>query len=357
MASPDSSLEKTRSNPPLESSENPQNFLKAVKVTQTKSVFDFGPYRLYRTPALLLRDEKVVQLTPKVLETLKVLVENAGRPVSKEELLRAIWPDTFVEESNLTQNVSVLRKALGTRLDGSGYIETIAKRGYRFAAETQVVAAIPEAAAEPAAAVPSRQLKRPVLLVIVVLALCAAGAIVYSRLRSAAAPTIRSLAVLPFKNLSGDPNQDYLADGITELLTTELSKALPLRVTSAASARRMRGRSGAAIAQALHADAWIEGSAVRAGDRLRVTVQLIQPPSNRPIWTQAYDRAMQDVPSVEEDITLAIAHEIRALTAPPRRNAARVNTEALEAYLRARYYIGLRTDTDVITGAQVRFQG
>src|SRR5215472_15155987 len=117
---------------------------------QFQGFYEFGPYRLYPGARVLMRDGATVPLTPKVLDTLKVLVERGGQPVSKEELLSAVWPHTFVEESNLAQNVSVLRKALGVA-DGNGnYIETIAKRGYRFVADVRLVPdSLPPTAPEP----------------------------------------------------------------------------------------------------------------------------------------------------------------------------------------------------------------
>src|ERR1700682_3714395 len=99
---------------------------------QTKDFYEFGPYRLDQHSRILLKDGTIVSLTPKVLDMLLVLVKNAPQPVSKEELLSTIWPGTFVEESNLAQNISVLRKALGHAPGDQPYIETLAKRGYRF---------------------------------------------------------------------------------------------------------------------------------------------------------------------------------------------------------------------------------
>ncbi len=335
-----------------ESSENSQSFLKSTNAAETKDFYEFGPYRLYRQPLVLLRDETLVPLTPKVLETLKKLIENAGRAVSKEELLRSVWPDTFVEESNLAQNVSVLRKALGAAQGGGAYIETIAKRGYRFIGEMRNVPAIPPPVVpepEADAAVPDRRsVKRLAVIIAVVLLLCAAGVILYNQLRTAGDLTIHSVAVLPLENLSGDAGQEYIAHGITELLTTELSKALPVRVTSATSAMQLRGQPVPVIARKLHVDALVEGSVVRAGDHLRVTVRLIQPSSDRQLWAETYDRDITDALLVEEGIAQAIARQIKLVAAPLRQNrTARVNRDAFEAYLRARYYISQRTDVDV----------
>jgi len=350
-----SSKEPTAS-PHPESFENSQSFLKGASTVQSKEFYEFGPYRLYPATRVLFRDGANVPLTPKVLDTLKVLVENAGQPVSKEELLRSVWPDTFVEESNLAQNVSVLRKALRAAPGSGVYIETIAKRGYRFVAAVRLVPAVqapadPEAdpAAEPAPAapVPGSSRKLAAFLVIAVL-LCAAGGLLYYR--TAANIAIRSLAVLPLRNVSGDPGQDYLANGITELLTTELGKSLPLRVTSRTSAMRFKGSNQpiAAIARELKVDALVEGSVARDGDRLRVTTELIHAPSDRHLWAQTYDRDATDVLLLEEEIARVVAREIKlnALNAN-RAPAARINRNAFESYLRARYFLDQRSEPEI----------
>jgi TolB-like protein/Flp pilus assembly protein TadD len=289
-------------------------------------------------------------MTPKVLLTLKTLVERAGEVVSKEDLLQSVWPDTHVEESNLAQSISVLRKALGATPGGGLYIETVAKRGYRFISEVRKgPASLPPAATKPEA--PSVRAiapaKRVVPLVAAALVLLAAGGL-YQLRHAASLPTIRSIAVLPFKNLSGDPGQDYLADGITELLTTELGKSLPVRVTSRTSAMRLRDQAVSAVGTALNVDAVVEGSVAQSGNRLRVTVQLIHVKKDQQLWAEVYDRDITDSVLLEEEIARAIAREINIVAAPIRQNrAASVNRDAFEAYLRARHYVGQRTESDV----------
>jgi len=283
MPSPDPSLEKPRTNPLPESLENSQSFLKAAKMAQTKDFFEFGPYRLYRAPTLLLRGEAIVALTPKVLETLKVLVQSAGQPVSKEELLRAVWPDTFVEESNLAQNVSVLRKALGTRPDGSGYIDTIPKRGYRFAGEVKEEVEAPEVSgtaptpepSQPVAPSRAKHIKPGKLVVAAAITLTAFGAFaIWRTVHHVPTPAFDSLAVLPFRNLSGDSQQDYISDGLTEALIGEVSKIGGLRVISQTSVMRYKENKKPLpeICQELKVGAVIEGSIARFGDQVRVSV-------------------------------------------------------------------------------------
>jgi TolB-like protein/DNA-binding winged helix-turn-helix (wHTH) protein/Tfp pilus assembly protein PilF len=341
-----------------ESSEKSQSFLKVARAVQSKEFYEFGPYRLYPAARVLLRDGANVALTPKVLDTLKALVENAGQPVSKEELLRSVWPDTFVEESNLAQNISVLRKALGTVPGGGAYIETIAKRGYRFVSEVRLVPAVQasvaseaEPASEPAASTPlPRSSRKPAVFLAMAMLVCVAGGLLYFRQRAAGHPVIRSIAVIPLRNVSGDPGQDYLASGITELLTTEFGKLLPVRVTSRTSAMRFKDTKLpiGAIARQLKVDAVVEGSVARQGDRLRVTTELIQASSDRHLWAETYDRDVTNVLLLEEEIALVVAREIKSNAfSADRARPAQVNRNAFESYLRARYFLDQRSEPEI----------
>jgi serine/threonine-protein kinase len=187
-------------------------------------------------------------------------------------------------------------------------------------------------------------------LVAVAIALWGAVGFGNHRQHQPGVPEIHSIAVLPLKNLSGDPQQEYFADGITELLTGELSNALPIRVTSRTSAMRYGNTDKPlpVIARELNVDAVLEGSVVRSGNRLRVTAQLIHGPSDRHLWAETYDRDLVDVPVLETEIARAVAHEIRANTAPSiRRRRPAVNPDAFEAYLRARYYLDQRTAQNI----------
>ena len=329
-----------------------------AEAQQTKSFWEFGPYRLDPSARVLFRDREIVPLTPKVLDTLVVLVEHAGQPVSKEELLRSVWPDSFVEESNLAQNIAVLRKMLGKSMDDGPFIETISKRGYRFVPVVRAVSAVdPPAASEPVerpmsvmALPPAPATRRAGLIFTIAgVLLCGAVGLWYYRRQATAPPPIRSLAVLPLKNLSGDAGQDYLADGVTELLTTELSRALPLRVTSGTSAMRYRDstKTLATIAAELKVDAVVEGSVARSGDRLRLTVQLIQARTDRHLWAETYDRTLTDAMLLQEEVARAVAREIKVQTAPAEKRGTQVNRDAFDDFLRARYYLNERNAHDV----------
>jgi TolB-like protein/DNA-binding winged helix-turn-helix (wHTH) protein/Tfp pilus assembly protein PilF len=333
---------------------------------QTKGSWEFGPYRLDPNARVLFRGREIVPLTPKVLDTLVALVEHAGQLVSKEELLPSVWPDSFVEESNLAQNIAVLRKMLGKSREDGPFIETISKRGYRFVAVVRAVPAVePPPASEPgktletlAPATESESGTPPkigrrvgfiILLTMAATLICGAVGFWNYRRQAAAPPPIRSLAVLPLKNLSGDAGQDYLADGITELLTTELSQALPLRVTSGTSAMRYRDstKTLATIAAELKVDAVVEGSVARSGDRLRLTVQLIQARTDRHVWAETYDRTLTDAMLLQEEVARAVAREIKMQTPTPEKHGTQVNREAFDDFLRARYYLNERNAHDV----------
>ncbi len=320
-----------------------------VDPLETNGLYEFGPYRLDRSSRILLRDGAVVPLTPKVVDTLAALVERAGQPLSKGELLRQVWPDTFVEESNLTQNISVLRKVLGP-----SFIETLPKRGYRFTPDVRRVSQ-PAAAFAPASseAVPRDRRRRRLVPTAAVgfVALCLAAAAGWQYWkRTVSVPAIRSLAVLPFKNFSGDPAQDYVADGMTELLTAELSRTLRLRVVSRTSAMRYRNADKhlASIARELRVDAVVEGSVAAEGGRLRVTAQLIQAATDQHLWADTYDRELSDLPVLQEEIARAVAREIQipGASVSPRR-AAPTTRGASEAYLRARFYLDQRNGQDL----------
>src|SRR6516225_4230499 len=193
------------------------------------NLYEFGPFRLDPAERSLLRDGKPVPLTPKAFELLVLLVENRGHLLKKDELIERVWPNTFVEEANLVQNVSVLRKALDDKNGGAQYIETVPKGGYRFTAA--VVDHTPAAGVESHAVEPlrsrfaSRVALRRVLAFLATAAVAVTLMLAFQRgllhLRSSGAasvPRIQSLAVLPLENLSGDPSQDYFADGMTDAL-------------------------------------------------------------------------------------------------------------------------------------------
>jgi TolB-like protein/DNA-binding winged helix-turn-helix (wHTH) protein len=296
--------------------------------------YAFGPYRLDRETRLLTRDGSLVPLTPKVVDVLLLLVENRDRLVEKQELMRAVWPDSFVEESNLTQSISVLRKTLGSDAGGQPYIETIPKRGYRF------VTPVAEA---PAQGLAKRRTRSA--LALLALGVVLAGTTAYLlKSRGPSIPDIHSVVVLPLRNLSGDPEQEYFADGITAALIGKLAKLGQLRVISYTSAMHYKGTTERLpeVARELKVDAVVEGSVTRSGDRVRISVQLIYAATDGQLWADTYEREMRDVLTLQSEVATAIAHQVRIRITPAEEgrlaSARAVNPRAYEAYLKGLYH-------------------
>jgi len=283
-----------------------------------KHLYEFGHFRLDTAERLLLRDQSPVPLTPKVFETLLALVERSGQLVEKDELIREVWPDAFVEESNLTQNISVLRRALGEHANGQRYIETVPKRGYRFVASVREVRdEQPSPAAEisfPSEAVttakeevsPRHEIEsepmavsaaqvlaasvgkssggsRRQSLTAVVICLFLAGltiALTFAwksarREKDEPLAGIKSIAVLPFNHLDGAGGEQALELGMADALITKLSSTqkINVRPTRAILKYADQAIDPLAAGRELNVDALLFGSIQESGDKMRVTVQ------------------------------------------------------------------------------------
>jgi TolB-like protein/DNA-binding winged helix-turn-helix (wHTH) protein len=308
-------------------------------------------------------NEKTVHLEPKMMEVLVCLAEHAGETVLKEKLIQAVWPDTFVTDDVLTRSISELRRVFEDDAREPRFIQTIPKRGYRLlapvtplssSAPTVALHESPAPTQDTAAGVPQREPWLPRAAVIgglaaFLLALSAVGisfpGVLAGLLGRGPTPAIHSLAVLPLQNLSGDPNQDYFADGMTEELITEISRLNALKVISRTSIMRYKktDKSLPQIAHALNVDAIVEGSVLRSGDRVRVTAQLIYARTDASLWAETYDRTLQDTLAVQEAVASAIAGRIKSSLDPSgiiQSKAPKVvNLKAHEAYL-----LGLHED-------------
>jgi TolB-like protein/DNA-binding winged helix-turn-helix (wHTH) protein/Tfp pilus assembly protein PilF len=330
----------------------------------TRTVFAFGPFGLDSNDLVLLKNDVEIPLTRKAIETLLVLVRNAGHVVTKETLLSSVWPGIFVNEATLAQNILTLRKALGRKIDGEEYIATVPKRGYRFQpAVTQVARQnssassqiVPEIQPARPSGRSSRHSYRYALLAISVVMVLSGMYLMHSRGRLAVAENangeIRSLAVLSLTNMSGDPSQDYIADGITEAITTDLAKFRSLRVVSRTSAMQYNGRKKPLpqIARELHADAIVEGGVMRSGGRVRITAQLVKAENDRQIWAESYERELRDVLVLQNEIAGDIAERVQAqITAEDRQRLATariLNPTAHEEYLKGRFFWNKRTES------------
>ena len=328
---------------------------------QAERCIEFGPFRLDPGQRLLFRGTEIVALTPKAIETLIVLVERRGQLVGKDELLRRVWPDTFVEEGTVARNVSFLRRALGDSADGSEYIETHSKRGYRFAAEVREVdgkagpatESVPEAAGAPRSAKPSAARMKHMAALAAAGVLLAAGVGGFYRSRSHAGSSERKimLAVLPFENLSGDPEQEYFSNGLTEEMITQLGRLEPgrLGVIARTSIMKYKGtrKDAGEIGRALGANYILEGSVRREGSRVRITAQLIETGDQSHVWAEDYDRELRDILAVQSEVTAAIAQQIQLKLTPEEHarlgRVSTVNPEAYESCLKGRFFWNKRT--------------
>ena len=322
--------------------------------TLTQRPYSFGPFLLDPAEKVLLCKGHAVPLPPKALETLLVLVEKHGHVTEKAELLQRVWPDTFVEEATLTQNIFTLRKALGDSADGHEYIETIPRRGYRFVAPVRALdqsGAVAKTQSQPHAA----SLYRPFLWALLGIMTMGVGAGFYFRMRSrkpgtASSPSRITLAVLPFQNFTPDPQQEYLSDGLTEEMITQLGGLNPERlgVIARTSAMHYKDTTETAgqIGQELGVEYLLEGSCRREGSRVRISAQLIRVRDQMHLWAQDYDREFSDSLALESEVTRDIAAQIQLKLAqqPTARASHPLNPVAHDAYLRGRYFWSKRSE-------------
>jgi len=335
-------------------------------IGQPQQTYEFGPFRLIPAERQLLCDGQVVALTPKAFDLLLVLVEQSGHLVEKDELLKQVWPDSFVEEANLSVKMSALRRALGEGPNDHQYIETVPKRGYRFVARVNVVRDSPspvfqqqsdssvingeeqhenqhEAKVQRYGNGTKRRTVRLKALVVSAIVVALTGLALFlwisSRRPALVDQPIRSVAVLPMENLSGDPNQEYFADGMTDALINEMGKISALRVISRQSVMQYKGTHKLLpeIARELGVDGAVEGSVTHSGERVGIRVQLIRAATDQQLWSENYDRDLRDVIALQSEVARVIASEINIkLTAQDQarlKSMRPVNSDAYEEFL------------------------
>jgi TolB-like protein/DNA-binding winged helix-turn-helix (wHTH) protein/Flp pilus assembly protein TadD len=322
-------------------------------MNKRESVLDFGDFRVDADQRLLFSHDRQIRLAPKAFDTLLTLIEADGRIVEKEELLKKIWPDTFVEEGSLARNISVLRKVLGESPDDEKYIQTIPKRGYRFVAPVKASPAEEIEPADSPAHVAPRSWRSRMIGAAVLAAACLVvwQANLRRPTRGGVNPPIQSIAVLPLENLSRDPAQDYFADGITDALITSLAQIRGLKVISRTSIMRYKGTTKPLpeIARELGVDAILEGSVQRAGNNVRITAQLIRAVSDTHLWAQSYERDLSDILRLEGELASVIAREVQVQvgtdTSKHFGRAPRIAAAAQDEYLLARHQQDKRDET------------
>ena len=307
----------------------------------------FGVFEVDLDGGELRRDGLRVNLQEKPFQVLALLLERPGEIITREEFQNRIWPDTFVDfEHSLGTAVMKVRDALGDDPRTPRFVETRPGRGYRFIYPVEGAAAKRSGLFLPRWAWITGGLAGLLLLAIGL----NVGGLRYRLFGGVAPGDITSIAVLPLENLSGDPEQEWFADGMTDALITELGKISALRVISRQSVMKFKGSdlSLPEIAAKLNVDAIVEGTVLQVGDRVRITAQLIRADPEQHLWTEGYERELAEVLQLQGDLAGAIVREIRATLTPAERiriekKPGSVDRKAYEAYLKGHFFFSQRT--------------
>ncbi|MBI3475454.1 MAG: winged helix-turn-helix domain-containing protein [Acidobacteria bacterium] len=337
---------------------------------ETKLLYEFAGFRFDPAQQLLLRDGKPVSLTPKTFELLLVLLQSNGRLLSKDELMRKLWPDSFVEDANLTVNISALRKALGDPHDGEGreLIETVPKRGYRFLPTVTELLEESESSTgtrapavrlamtppEPVADERESHLKSPELaapkfprliaaLLVLVGILIAALTYAWYQQRTISklpAETHRRLAILPFQNLRHDPDSDFLGYSLADAVITKLGYVQALRVRPSYAVAKYRDQTIdiPKTAAELNVDTLLMGNFIRDGDALRITCQLVDAGTDNILWKGAFEVKVENLLTVHDRVAQEIIKGLELNLSPSEAEQLKpeqpVDPIAYEYYLR-----------------------
>jgi len=340
------------------------------RTSDASSRLRFGVFEVDLRAGELTKRGLRIRLQEQPFQILAILLEKPGELITREELREKIWGQTVVDfDHGLNKAINKIREALGDSAENPRFVETVARRGYRFLADVTPIdtAADTQPGPETERLVPPPDSHRVEVADVGVpprrpyrarawtgigfgLALVVAASlswILYSQSQSS--PRIRSLAVLPLESLSGDASQDYFADGMTDALIADLGQISALRVISRTSVMGYKRvhKPLAEIARALNVEAVVEGTVSRSGERVRITAQLIQVPNEKHLWAQSYEGELQDTLALQNRVARAIAEQIQ-VTLNPREVAAlekskKVNPEAYEAYLKGRYFWNKRS--------------
>jgi TolB-like protein/DNA-binding winged helix-turn-helix (wHTH) protein/Tfp pilus assembly protein PilF len=330
------------------------------------SIFEFGVFHLDLAAGELRKQGVRMKLQEQPLQALQILLENAGRVVTKEELQKRIWPSgTFVDfDHGLHSAITRLREALSDSSERPRFIETLPRRGYRFLAPVKEVSPANDGC--PGLAVqagrPRESFRRygtyilagvlgGGLLLALALGLDVGGAGRW--LRRASTGPVSSLAVLPLRNLSRDPSQDYFAEGMTEELITNLAQLPNLHVISRTSVMQYQDTKKPLqqIGRELNVDAVVEGSVMRLGQRVLVTVQLLDARTDVHLWARSYERDLNDVLVLQGEMSRSIADEIQVKLTTQQQcslsKAAQVDPEEQEMYLQGRYHLNKGDEPEI----------
>src|ERR1700733_11652354 len=338
------------------------------------SIVRFGTYEVSLQSGEVRKAGLRIRVQHQPMKLLEMLLEHPGEVVTREELRSRVWPSESFGDFDQALNIAIgkLRSALGDSAENPRFIETLPKRGYRFIADVSVVdtdarqkrqepvagdlpatdpgnkiQGIGLAAAAQHRLWPTRWVIGALALVIIIsLSILSVWRF---RSRPSAPSDIRSIAVLPLDNLSGDASQNYFADGMTDELITDLAQISALRVISRTSVMVYKGERKPLpqIARELHVDAVVEGTVLRVGDQVRITAQLIEASSDKHLWADSYEGNPRDTFALQDRVARAIAGQIQINLTPQEQAALKsgrvVNPEAYESYLKGRYFWNKRT--------------
>jgi DNA-binding winged helix-turn-helix (wHTH) protein/TolB-like protein len=362
-------------------------FRQTTRKPEPRSSYEFGPFVLDTVQHALLKQGKPVDITPKAYDTLLLLVQNCGRMLSKEELMQTLWPDSFVEESNLTQQVFMIRKVLGESASEGRYIVTVPGRGYRFNADVKTteeedhepapshgtgqlvtypgnqahpnnqagqeqattrINAAPterlEPVARPRPAAPSAR-TLTVLASLAALALLFVAALVVFKYPNALRPrgahpiAPRSLAILPLQNLKQDPNSDFLGFSLADAIITKLDYVSSLTVRPSAAVEKYRDKpiDIASVGADLKVDTLLTGGFIREGDNLRISYQLIDVKTEKILGRGMIDLKYDDLLNVQDAVTAQIIQKLELSLSPS--EAQRMKSQAPTSPLAYEYYL------------------
>jgi TolB-like protein/DNA-binding winged helix-turn-helix (wHTH) protein/Tfp pilus assembly protein PilF len=336
----------------------------------------FGSFEMDLRAGELRKHGVRIRLQTQPFQILGMLLQRPGEVVTREELRHALWPgDTFVDfDHGLNNAINRLRETLGDSAESPRFLETLPRRGYRFIAPVESIpSASPQdspahvenssttpstAVGDKIAAPPAKNSKARLsprtrlwfvagagaaALLALLVSLNTAG--MRQRLLGATAPRrIQSIAVLPLENLSGDPSQEYFADGMTDELITQLAQIGGLRVISRTTAMQYKGtrKSVPEIGRELHVDGIVEGTVFRSGEQVRISAQLVDSSTDQHVWAQSYERDLRDILALQKEVAGGVARQIRANLLPGGQPRA-VNPQAYEAYLRGRHDLNAAT--------------
>lgn len=321
----------------------------------TGDIYRFGEFELDCGQRELRRGGKPLALSPKAFDLLQFLVANRGNVLSKDEILDAVWPGQFVEENNLTVQISTLRKVFG----GGNFITTLPGRGYSFVADVSTagdeivieqltIERITVEQTDDTRQLGGRKSRRwPLFAAAAAVVLAISGFAGYRYFRVSGKPKITSVAVLPFVNETTDANNEYLTDGLAESVTYSLSQMPGIRVMSRGSTFRYKGKEANAntIGSELNVQAILTGRVTQRGDTLNISSELVSTADNSVIWGEQFTRKMSDIEKLQTDIASAISDRLRFKFSDIKPGTE--NAEAYQLYLKGLFYWNKRTESDL----------